>query len=127
FALDGETKVAGFDDPGVDRTDGHLEEALAFDAAEGKRLSRVGEVPTDRHVAAVGKITIGPELVDGQAPQVRVADRHEAEEIVDLALEAAGREGTQRERRKSRLVGGDRHPRPELPGTPWRRENGRPQ
>src|SRR5262249_3553557 len=73
FALDGETKVAGFDDPGVDRTDGDLEEAVAFDAAEGKRLSRVGEVPTDRHVAAGGEITSGPEPAAAPAPPLPLA------------------------------------------------------
>src|SRR5262249_13359969 len=40
LALDAEAEVTGLDDPGVDRPHGDLEDALAFDAPERKRLAR---------------------------------------------------------------------------------------
>ena len=77
----------------------------------------MGEVPPGRHVAAKGKVAVRPELVDGQAPQVRVAHGDESEQIVDLALEATGGKGAQRERRKARLIRRNRHQRGD-PGAP---------
>ena len=97
LALDGEPKMAGLDDPGVHGTHGDLEQTVAVDASEGKRLPGVGEVPPGRHVAAKGKVAVRPELVDGQAPQVRVAHGDQSEQIVDLALEATGGKGAERE------------------------------
>src|SRR5438046_8023168 len=41
--------------------------------------------------------------VDGQAPQIRMPDRNEPQEVVDLALEPAGCEGARSEEHTSEL------------------------
>src|SRR5881397_2485368 len=46
--------------------------------------------------------------MEGEPAQVRMADRHEAEEVVDLALEPARRERPRREGGEPRVVGRDR-------------------
>src|SRR2546427_10971277 len=46
--------------------------------------------------------------MEGEPAQVRMADRHEAEEVVDLALESARRERPRREGGGPRVVGRDR-------------------
>src|SRR3989442_7942202 len=46
--------------------------------------------------------------MEGEPAQVRMADRHEAEEVVDLALESARRERPRREGGEPRVVGRDR-------------------
>ena len=50
-------------------------------------------------------------------------DRNEPQEVVDLALEPAGCEGAQRERRKPRLARRNRHQRGQLRAAPRRRED----
>ena len=46
--------------------------------------------------------------MEGEPAQVRMADRHEAEEVVDLALESARRERPRREGGEPRVVGRQR-------------------
>src|SRR5439155_26988755 len=75
LALDAEPEMSGLDDPGVHRADDDLEDALAPDAAEGERLVFVPEVVPWRHVPSQRVIPRGPELMEGEPAQVRMADR----------------------------------------------------
>jgi hypothetical protein len=103
--------VAGLDDSGMDRAHRDLEDALALDAAEGKRLARVGEVRARHDVAAQRVISVGPVLMERETPQIRMPLGDQAEQVVDLALETAGRERACRQRgeARDRLRDGDEH------------------
>src|SRR2546427_6886853 len=59
--------------------------------------------------------------MEGEPAQVRMADRHEAEEVVDLALESARRERPRREGGEPRVVRRDRDEH----GGAWREGGGR--
>ena len=111
LALDAEPEVAGLDDPGVHRSDRDLEDAFALDAAEGEGLALVPEVTARRRVPPQRMIPRGPELVEGEPAQVRVPDRHEADHVVDLALEPTRRERPRGEGGEPRVLGrdGDEH------------------
>ena len=125
LALDAEAEVAGLDDARVHGPHRDLEDALALDAAERKRLARVGELATQRRVAAERVIALGPELVEREAPRIGVAARREAEEVTDLALEPARRERARRERGEARVgrVHGDEGEGPG-PERRWRERAG---
>src|SRR5204863_8382939 len=98
LALDGEAEVAGLDDAGMDRSHRDLEQSLALDAAEGEGLPFVAEVGARRRVAPQRVVTLRPELMQREPARIRMGDGHEAEEIVDLALEPARRERARGER-----------------------------
>src|SRR5438445_4485799 len=102
LSLDAEAKVPGLDDAGVDRPDGDLEDALTLDMTERKRLARIDEVRARRRVAPQRVIALRPVLMEGQRPEIRMPVRDEAEQVVDLALKAAGCERTRREGGKAR-------------------------
>src|SRR5262245_42652934 len=93
LAFAAEAELSGLDDPRMDRSDGDLEDALALDPSKRERFAGVGEVRARHRVAAQWVIARRPVLVEGESPEIGVSQRHEAEQIVNLALEAAGREG----------------------------------
>ncbi len=92
LALDAEAEVAGLDDAGVDRPHGDLEDALTLDVPERKRLARLDEVGTRHDVTTQRVISLRPVLMECESPKIRMPLGHEAEQVVDLALEAAGGE-----------------------------------
>jgi hypothetical protein len=92
LAFDAEAEVSGLDDPGVDRPDGDLEDALALDTAKRERLAGIDEVRAGHRVVTQRVIALRPVLMEGQPPEIRVSQRNQTEQIVNLALEEAGRE-----------------------------------
>src|SRR5262249_8848076 len=100
-ALDAEAEVARLDDPRVHGAHGDLEDALAVDPLERKRLARVDEVRPRYDVAAQRVVPLRPVLMEGETPEIRVTLRDQAEQVVDLALETAGRERARGEGREA--------------------------
>ena len=92
LAIDGEAEVARLDDAGVHRPDRDLEDTFAFDPAERKGLPLVVKVRACDDIAAERVIARGPELVEREPAEVGMAVRHDAEQVVHLALEEARRE-----------------------------------
>ena len=109
LALDAEAEVTGLDDAGVDGPHGDLVDALAFDAAERERLTRVDEVGARGHVATQRVVVRRPELMEGETAEIGVAEGNQAEQVVDLALEPARGERARGQRRERRGRRGHRH------------------
>ena len=111
LALDAEAEVPGLDDSGVDRPHGDLEDALALHAPERERLTRVDEVRAWHGVAAQRVIALRPVLMEREPSSIRMPLGDQAEQVVDLALETAGRERARRERGEAGRPGrdGDEH------------------
>ena len=90
LADDRESEVPGLDEAGVDRTDGDLVDAGAFDLDEGER-TRVGAHRWRLTGVVKHRVPpLGPVLVEDERPKEGVPDRHDPEQVVDLAFEAAG-------------------------------------
>jgi NADH:ubiquinone oxidoreductase subunit 3 (subunit A) len=87
---------------------GDLEQPGALDVAEGEGLALVDEVSAGEDVAPQRVIALRPELVEGETPRIGVAGGDEAEEVPDLALEAARREGPRGGGRELAPLGRDR-------------------
>ena len=89
----GEAEVAGLDESGVDGADRDLVHAGPLDRHERERPG-VGPHRRRRPGVAAHRVpALGPVLVQDEAPQEGVPDGDDAEQIVDLALEPAGRKG----------------------------------
>src|SRR5262249_61445656 len=91
FALDREAKVPGLDDAGVHRSNGDFEDAWPLDATKRKWTAVIDDIGARHGVTAERMIAVGPELGERQPTRIGMAGRHEAEEILNLALEPAGR------------------------------------
>ena len=93
-----EAEVAGLDEPGMHRADGDLVDARALHLDERVRAGVVHHGGRGTRVVAHRVPALGPVLVQHQASQERVADGDDAEQVVHLALEPAGREREVRQR-----------------------------
>ncbi len=98
LADDREPEVPGFDQPGVDRAHRDLVDPRTLDLDERVGAGVVHHRRRGTGVVAHRVPALGPVLVEDEAPQERVADGNDAEEVVELAFEAAGREGESRQR-----------------------------
>ena len=94
-----EAEVPRLDEAGVHRADGDLVDAGALDRDEGERARVVDHRWRGAGVVAHRVPALRPVLVQDQAPRLGVAHGHDAEEVGELALEAAGRK---RQRRPGR-------------------------
>ena len=89
FADDGEPEVSGFDESGVDGTDGDFVDAGAFDGDERERLAGFVDGGGWAGVVAEGMPVVGPVLVVHQPAELGVASRDDAELVGEFAFEAA--------------------------------------
>ncbi len=105
LADDEEAEVAGLDQPGMDRPDGDLVDAGALDGGEGEGLG-VDEHRRHRPRITAHRVPVPrPVLVAHQGAEEGMADRLDAEQVGQLALEASGGEGEGGEGRERRAGG----------------------
>ncbi len=81
-----EAEVAGLDDPGVDRADRELVDALAVDLERHEAPLGVGRPDVGRDVLAERVVAARPALVEDEPTRVGVADRDDPEQVARLAL-----------------------------------------
>ena len=93
LADDGEPEVAGFDEPGVDRADGDLVDAVAFDGDERVGADVGAEPGGGVGVVAHRVVPGGPVAVPDQSLGQRVAVGADPVQVADLAFEPSGGEG----------------------------------
>ena len=110
FARDAEQKMAGLDDAGVHRADGHLEDAFALDLAKLVPLAGERRQPGLPVEILPQRMNLRPVVVQRAAARIRVADQLEAEQVLDLAfLPVDGVHGIG-QRDELRPLRRDRHP-----------------
>ena len=81
--------MAGFDEAGVDRTDGDLVDARSLDGGERIRVGRVVERRRRRRRRGASGTSPSASAVEHQPAWRRVIGRGDAEQVVHLAFEAA--------------------------------------
>ena len=123
FAFDAEAKMAGLDDARVNGTDRDFVEAFAFDAAKRIGFAFVGKISANSRIFQQRMIIGWPKLVQGQTAQIGMPGRHEAKQIMNLALEAAREIPARRERRERWILGGDADRGDDETGGTVQREN----
>ena len=89
FADDGEPEVSGFDESGVDWTDGDFVDAGAFDGDERERFAGFVDGRGWAGVVAEGMPVVGPVLVVYEPAELRVPGWDDAELVGEFAFEAA--------------------------------------
>jgi hypothetical protein len=99
FAIGGEAEVSGLDDAGMNRADRDLMQILALD-----RKKLVGARLNPRRLGFAERLSHAPEAEIEPRPCVRRADRLQAIETSDRALEPTGR-GMPRRHRRELAVG----------------------
>ena len=85
-----EAEISRLNDPGMNRTDRHLEHPLAMDAGPlvfRRLLLRFGALG---EVLSQGMTTRRPMLMQHQRSQIGMPHRHKAKQIVDLPLVPSG-------------------------------------
>src|SRR5437667_6312465 len=85
-----EAEVPGLDDARMDRPDRNLVHALASNRQKGKRRAVILELSGLHKILAERKIIFGPEGMAHQRTGVGMVNGFNAEEVLDLALEARG-------------------------------------
>ena len=110
LARDGEIEVAGFDDAGVHRPHGNLEDAFpqrrpvdVLFALEG------GQHRVERKILAQ-RVHIRPVVVQRHAPRIRVAFGFDPEPVLNLALLPVHGRQIGGQRREPRILGWDAAP-----------------
>ena len=97
FADDREPEVSGFDESGVDWTDGDFVDAGAFDGDERERFAGLVDGGGRAGVVAERVPAVGPVLVVHEPAGLWVAGGDDAEQVGELAFEAARGEREGRE------------------------------
>ena len=107
--------MAGFDDAGVHRADGHLENPLAFHLSEfvPDTLERRQHRPQVEILAQ--RINLGPVVVQRAAPRIRMTQQFQAEQVLHFPLLPVHRVDGIRERGELRFVGRHWHAQREEP------------
>lgn len=85
--------MAGFDEAGVDGSDGDFVDAGAFHAEEGVGAFGVAEFGWRAGVGAHRVPAAGPVVVADEPAGLWVVERDDAVQVVHFAFEPAGREG----------------------------------
>jgi hypothetical protein len=92
LAHDGETEVAGFDEPGVDGADGDFVHAWSFDGDEGERSGVTAHGGRRAGVVSHWVPPRRPVLVEDQRTREGMAEGCDPEQVVHFSFEAAGGE-----------------------------------
>ena len=93
LAHDREAEVSRLDEAGMHRANGDLVDAGTLDLDERVGAGVVHHGGRRSGIVPHRVPALGPVLMQDEAPQDGVTDGHDAEQIVDLALEPAGRKG----------------------------------
>ncbi len=101
-----EAEVPRLDDARVHRPHRNLVDALAAHRQEGKARAVVLEIARRQGILAQGIVGLRPEAVAHQRSRVGLPQRLDAEEVLDLALEARGRIVERSHGGDGRIVGG---------------------
>src|SRR5215831_2291667 len=104
LAGDRKPEMPWLDDAGMDRSNGNLEDPLAFDLS--KRILPLGalqdRVPLEVFLEWVGALR--PVLVTDEPAHIRVSDRDQAEHVADLTLVPFGRMDMRRDGPEQTIV-----------------------
>ena len=109
LARDAEQKMSRLDDARVNRADGHLKNALAFDGAELVALALKRRQLRPQIKILAQRMHLRPVVVQRAAARVRMADQFQAEQILHFAFLPVDAGNGVRERGKLRFVRRHRH------------------